>query len=137
MAPSPAQPVVVYRGTDVTTLDLLEGLLRVEGLQPTRLGRADPALLGAGIGVVEQRIAVPPAHAARAEALIAGACRPLRDVAADARLEALALREPLPADAMPPGAMSELGGEAGDAPRALRTLGLLMLAAVALLILLR
>lgn len=55
------ESVVVYRGMDTVVLDLVEDALRVRGLSPRRLGRANPALLGLGVASVEQLIAVPHA----------------------------------------------------------------------------
>lgn len=61
---------VVYRGTDTVALLLIEERLRLEGLEPQRLGRADAALLGAGESALQQLIVVPKAHAPAAMALL-------------------------------------------------------------------
>jgi hypothetical protein len=53
-------------------------MLRAEGLEPRRLGKASPALLGAGDWAIEQLIEVPRQHEPAARALIA-ASRPGED----------------------------------------------------------
>lgn len=68
---SAADFVVVYRGFETATLDLVEAMLRAEGLGPRRLGRANPALAGVGNSAVEQLIEVPREHEQPARALIA------------------------------------------------------------------
>lgn len=90
---SPNEPVVVYRSTDPVALDLVEDMLRVEGLSPQRLGRANPALLGAGAYAIEQLIAVPDRHADEARALIeARGAGPRPEDVADLEQQALRAR---------------------------------------------
>lgn len=87
-------PVVVYRGFDVITLQLVETRLRLEGFEARRLGRVDPALLGAGGSAFEQAITVPEAQAEAASALIAELQATAADPATGAALEALAVSTP-------------------------------------------
>lgn len=61
---------VVFRGTEPTELDLIEGRFELEGLRPLRLGRAYPALVGGGNTAFEQLITVPNEHAAAALSLL-------------------------------------------------------------------
>jgi hypothetical protein len=63
--------VVVYRGFSLPALELVEAMLRAEGLAPRRRGKASPALLGMGDYSVEQLIEVPREHEPAARALIA------------------------------------------------------------------
>ena len=51
-------------------LDLVEGLLELEGLRPLRLGRTQPALMGGGNSAFEQVITVGHKDRAAAEALL-------------------------------------------------------------------
>lgn len=88
------ESVVVYRGFDLITLQLVETRLRLEGFEPQRLGRVDPALLGAGGAAFEQAIAVPEAQAQAASALIAELQATAADPETDAELEALAVSTP-------------------------------------------
>ncbi len=62
--------VIVYRGFDAGLLDMVEGRLREEGLEPIRLGRSRPELLGIGTAALEQMIEVPAAMAEEARRLI-------------------------------------------------------------------
>lgn len=61
---------IVYRGTNTLELDMLEGMLAAEGLAVVRLGRASPALLGAGDSAFIQMLQVPTEQAPRALALL-------------------------------------------------------------------
>lgn len=83
--------VIVYRGFDVTGLDMVESMLRAEGLEPQRLGKAQPALLGVGNAAVEQLIAVAPEHADAAISLIGASQRVPNGQLELAELEAQAL----------------------------------------------
>ena len=100
--------VVVYRGFDLAGLDLVESMLRAEGFEPRRLGKAQPALLGMGNATLEQLIAVAPEHEAAARALIAASQQAPSDPAQLKALEAQAL------DAAP---IEEVRGESGVARR--------------------
>lgn len=82
---------VVYRSMDVVALALIEDRLRLAGLEPYRLGRVEPALLGAGMAALEQLIAVPQAHASAARALIEQTEQLAQDPSQQAELEAEAL----------------------------------------------
>lgn len=62
--------VAVFRGTEPVELDLVEGLLELEGLRPLRLGRTQPALMGGGNSAFEQVITVGHKDRAAAEALL-------------------------------------------------------------------
>ena len=84
--------IVVYRSGSAAALDLVEAMLTAEGLQPRRLGRASPALLGAGESAVAQLIEVPAAHAEVARALVAASESADNDPKASAELEDEALR---------------------------------------------
>ena len=63
--------VVVYRGFDLSALDLVESMLQAEGITPRRQGKTVPSMLGLGNAALEQLIAVAPERAAEARALIA------------------------------------------------------------------
>lgn len=89
--------VEVYRGTDVSTLALIEDMLTAEGFEPERLGRASPALVGVGIAALMQRIVVPRAHADEARALVER-MEAERDATDDSELEAEAMRASQPRD---------------------------------------
>ena len=65
---------VVFRGTEPAELQLVEGRLELEGLQPLRLGRAHAALAGGGNSAFEQLITVPNRFVAAAQALLDPAC---------------------------------------------------------------
>jgi len=91
--------VVVYRGFAPSALDLVESMLRVEGLTPRRLGNAAPAMLGAGEWVVEQLIEVPREHEQAALALIESSRELARDPEFATELEAQALAAAPPAAA--------------------------------------
>jgi hypothetical protein len=86
--------VVVYRGFAVPTLDLVQTMLQAEGLEPRRLGKATPALLGVGSFAVEQLIEVPRQHEETARALIAASLQAPTDAAQSEELEAQALSMP-------------------------------------------
>lgn len=85
---------VVYRGFSVTVLELVQAMLHAEGLEPRRLGKANPALLGVGNFAVEQLIAVPREHEQEALALIAETLRASTDAAQAEELETQALSAP-------------------------------------------
>jgi ferric-dicitrate binding protein FerR (iron transport regulator) len=82
--------VVVYRGTSVAELDMVQDMLRTEGLEPRRRGRANPSLAGAGESAMEQMIVVAPEHADAATELVAASQRV--DSQAAAALEAEAMQ---------------------------------------------
>lgn len=86
--------VVVYRGFAVPTLDLVQAMLDAEGLEPRRLGKASPALLGVGNSAVEQLIEVPREHEQSALALIAASLGGLNETAPSDDLEQQALNAP-------------------------------------------
>jgi hypothetical protein len=86
---------VVYRGFAVPTLDLVQAMLDAEGLEPRRLGKANPALLGIGNSAVEQLIEVPREHEQAALALIADSLRGPADGAQSEELEKEALNAPI------------------------------------------
>jgi hypothetical protein len=89
--------VVVYRGFDPAGLDLVESMLRAEGLEPRRLGKAQAALLGIGNAALEQLIAVAPEHESAALALIAASQQASEPGQLEA-LEAQALQARVPPD---------------------------------------
>jgi len=70
MNDAPDEHVVVYRSYDAVAVEMVEGMLETQGLQPRRLGRANAALAGVGSYAVEQGVEVPAAHAERARALV-------------------------------------------------------------------
>jgi hypothetical protein len=86
--------VVVYRGFAAPTLDMMQGMLEAEGLQPRRVGNASPALAGIGEAAIEQCIEVAPEHAQAARALIAASELPASDPTQADELEAQALNAP-------------------------------------------
>ena len=90
----PSESVVVYRGFDKVTLELVENRLRLEGFSPQRLGRVEPALLGAGDAAFEQSIVVPHAQASAALSLIAELQADVADPEMGDVLEELALATP-------------------------------------------
>lgn len=65
---------VVFRGTEPAELQLVEGRLELEGLQPLRLGRVHPALAGGGNSAFQQLITVPNRYVAAAQALLDLGC---------------------------------------------------------------
>jgi len=88
--------VVVYRGHAMSALDLVEAMLAAEGLEPRRLGRASPALLGAGEMAIEQLIEVRAENVEAARALVVASESASSDPHAIEELEAEALRAELP-----------------------------------------
>jgi hypothetical protein len=84
--------VVVYRGFAVPMLDLVQGMLHAEGLEPRRLGTASPAQLGVGNFAVEQLIEVPRKHEQTALMLIAASASV--DASQSDELEKQALNAP-------------------------------------------
>ncbi|MDD9938185.1 MAG: DUF2007 domain-containing protein [Myxococcales bacterium] len=62
--------VVVFRAVDPHLLDLVQGMLDSEGMQPRRLGGTNAALMGGGTSAFEQLIEVPARHAEAARTLI-------------------------------------------------------------------
>jgi hypothetical protein len=94
--------VVVYRGLAVPALDLVQAMLHAEGLEPRRLGKASPALLGIGNFAVEQLIEVPRKHEQAALALIAASLLPPTDEAQSEALENEALNATTPANTAVP-----------------------------------
>ena len=105
-------------------LDLVEAMLRAEGLEPRRLGNASPSLLGVGDWAIEQLIEVPSEREQAALALIAASLQASSDATQADDLETQALnapREP-PNDAA--------GAERGD----LNVKTIVLIVAVALLL---
>ena len=86
--------VVVYRGFALPALDLVEAMLQAEGLEPRRLGKASPSLLGVGDNAIEQLIEVPRAHEQAALALIAASRDGSNDATQADDLAAQALNAP-------------------------------------------
>lgn len=76
-------------------LDLVQAMLHAEGLEPRRLGKASPALLGLGNSAVEQLIEVPREHEQAALALIAASLQGSPDAAQSEDLEKQALSAPM------------------------------------------
>jgi hypothetical protein len=104
--------VVVYRGFEPAGLDLVESMLRVEGLEPRRLGQtSSPALLGVGEALVQQLVEVPREHVQAARALIAASNTLSPDAAVAEDLEAQALGDSIeqPAHDDAPDARSRAG----------------------------
>jgi len=87
--------VVVYRGFAVPALDLVQAMLEAEGLEPRRLGKANPAMLGIGNSAVEQLIEVRREHEQAAVALIAASLQGSADAAQSEELEQQALNAPM------------------------------------------
>jgi hypothetical protein len=119
---------VVYRGFSVPALDIVQAMLQAEGLEPRRLGKASPAMLGAGNFAVEQLIEVPREHEQVALALIADALRGSTDAARSEELETQALSAP-PASASP--------AVAGQGGFSARVIAVIVVVAVVLYLLLR
>jgi len=65
-----SQWVVVYRGLNASTVDVVEAMLHAQGLTPHRQGRTSPALAGVGMHAMEQRISVQAEEADRARELL-------------------------------------------------------------------
>jgi hypothetical protein len=86
--------VVVYRGFAVPALDLVEAMLQSEGLEPRRLGKASPSLLGVGDWAIEQLIEVPREHEQAALALVAASLQVSSDATQADDLETQALNAP-------------------------------------------
>lgn len=95
--------VVVYRGFAVPALDLVQAMLHAEGLEPRRLGKASPALLGIGNFAVEQLIEVSREHEQAALALLAASVQGSTDTERSEELETQALNAPTdsPSPAVP------------------------------------
>lgn len=70
MGGAQSQWVVVYRGLSAGTVDVVEAMLRAQGLTPHRQGRGSPALAGVGMHALEQRISVRAEEADRAQELL-------------------------------------------------------------------
>ena len=101
MGDSKQERVVVYRGLEANALNMVEAMLDAEGMQPHRLGRANPALAGIGMHALEQRISVPAEHGEAARALIEQS-EQVADADQAAKLEQQAVdAEPIPSERPP------------------------------------